>query len=415
MRKKHKNRFKTTQSAWVLGGLAGMGLQAQAVEPDDVLHFKVGNVHIRPQFGTGLNYNDNIFFRSTNPADTVLFGPKEGDLIANVNPGVSFTLGRNEINTLSLTYRHDHRFYTDHSEVSSGDHALSLAGAVTSGKVRISTNHSLSYLTGIQGGNSLIIQQNDRVQLQDQLRVSLDVTPKSDIYVDGLYSLTDQDESSQFSDFNSWSTAGGYGFKYSENLRFFSQLSYGVQETSAQSGNSREWDFIGGSFGAEGNFTEKLTGTLQFGYQRRSSDTTGASDGAPTVTAELEQILGDRTMVALSYSRVNQVNVDAFDTASVSDSFRLTLRRALGNRQKWFASVYGRYYQNDFSGSGGGSQGRSDTSMGFGAALDYRIQEWMTTQFSYSFADFSADLPFSSRSSVDYQVNQVNLSAKFGF
>lgn len=399
----------------MLGGLAGMGLQAQAIEPDDVLHFRVGNVHIRPQFGAGLTYDDNIFFRSTNPNDSVLFGPKEGDLIANVNPGVSFTLGQNEINTLSFTYQHVHRFYTDHSEVSSGDHSLSLAGAVTSGKVRISTNHSLSYLTGIQGGTLAVVEQSDRVSLTDQLRVNLDVTPKSDIYVDASYRLLDQDENSQFADSDSWTTAGGYGFKYSENLRFFSQLSYGVTETSNQSGTSREWDFVGGSIGAEGDFTEKLTGTLQFGYQRRSSDTTGVSAGAPTVTAELEQLLGDRTMVALSYTRANQVNVDAFDTASVSDSVRLTLRRALGNRQKWFASVYGSYYQNDFSGSGGGSQGRSDTSMGLGAALDYRIQEWMTSQFSYSFSDFSADLPFSSRSSVDYQVNQVNLSAKIGF
>lgn len=415
MRKKHTNKYKKTHSAWVLGGLAGMGLQAQAVEPEDVLHFKVGNVHIRPQFGTALTYNDNIFFRSTNPADTVLFGPKEGDLIANVNPGVSFTLGQNEINTLSLTYQHDHRFYTDHSEVSSGDHSLSLDGALTSGKVRISTKHSLSYLTGIQGGSLAVVEQSDRISLLDQLRINLDVTPKSDIYVDGSYRLTDQDDRSQFSDFNSWSTAGGYGFKYSDNLRFFSQLSYGIQETSVQSGNSREWDFVGGSIGAEGSFTEKLTGTLQFGYQRRSSDTTGVSAGAPTVTAELEQLLGDRTMVALSYTRANQVNVDAFDTASVSDTIRLTLRRALGNRQKWFASIYGNYYQNDFSGSGGGSQDRSDTLMGFGAALDYQIQEWMTTQFSYSFSDFSAELPSSSRSSVDYQVNQVNLSAKIGF
>jgi len=94
MRKKHTNKFKKSQSAWVLGGLAGVGLQAQAIEPDDVLHFKVGNVHIRPQFGAGLNYNDNIFFRSTDPNDTVLFGPKEGDLIANVNPGSLSRWGR---------------------------------------------------------------------------------------------------------------------------------------------------------------------------------------------------------------------------------------------------------------------------------------------------------------------------------
>lgn len=414
MRKKHRNKIKKSQSALIVGGLAGLGLQSQALEPDDVLHFKVGNVNIRPQFSTGVTYNDNIFFRSTDPS-TLLFGPKEGDLIVNADPGFSLTLGQNEINTFSLTYGHQHRFYTDHSEVSSGDHTLSLSGAVTSGKVRASTSHSFSYLTGIQGGVSLIVEQNSRIALSDSLRVNFDITPKSDVYVNASYRLLDQDESSLFSDSSQWNIAGGYGFKYSENLRLFSQLSYGISETSPQVGTPLDWDFMGGSIGAEGDFTEKLTGTVQFGYQRRSSDLTGISDGAPTVTAELEQILGDRTMLALSYTRANQVNVDAFDTASVSDVIRITLRRALGNRKKWFASVHGNLYKNDFTSTGGGSQGRSDTSIGFGASLDYRIQEWLISQFSYTFSDYSADLPFAAASSVDYQVNQVNLSAKIGF
>ncbi len=129
----------------------------------------------------------------------------------------------------------------------------------------------------------------------------------------GSYSETDQAETSAFADISNWNTAAGYGFKYSEGLRFFSQLSYGQQATVGRGGRGTErvWDLVGGSIGAEGEFTEKLTGTLQFGYQQRSSDLTGISAGAPTVTAELEQLLGDRTMLALTYTRANQVNPDA--------------------------------------------------------------------------------------------------------
>ena len=401
----------------MFSGIIGLGAPLSALESDDLLHYRVGNVHIRPQFSAGMTYNDNIFFRSDDALRQLLVGPIEGDLINQIGPGVNFTLGENPINTLTFSYNYLHRFYTDHSEVSSGDHIASLSGAITSGKIRVTTRHSLSYLTSIQGGITSIIEQSERLLFSDQLRVSLDLTPKSDVYINGRFNQTDQDENSRFADISSWNVASGYGFKYSENLRFFSQLSYGKQKTSSSGGGGQQrvWDLIGGSIGAEGDLTKKLTGTLQFGYQQRSSDLTGISAGAPTITAELEQLLGDRTMLALTYTRRNQVNVDAADSASVSDNFRLTLRRALGNRRKWFASVFGGYWQNDFSGSGGSLKGRSDTSITFGGGVDYQIQEWLSSSLTYSFYDFSVDIPSSPLSSIDYQVNMVSLTANVGF
>ena len=154
-------------------GMIGFGAPLSALESEDLLHYRVGNVNIRPQFTGGMVYNDNIFFRSDDTSRQLLAGPREGDLINQIGPGVTFTLGENPINTLSFSYNYLHRFYTDHSDVSSGDHAAALSAAVTSGKVRVSTSHSLSYLTGIQGGNQLIAEQSNRLQFSDQLRLSL--------------------------------------------------------------------------------------------------------------------------------------------------------------------------------------------------------------------------------------------------
>ena len=64
--------------------------------------------------------------------------------------------------------------------------------------------------------------------------------------------MTDQDESSQFNDIESWNVAGGYGFGYSEKLRFFAQTSYGEQ-ISSRLGRSWGWDTLGVSVGAEGS------------------------------------------------------------------------------------------------------------------------------------------------------------------
>ncbi|MEC8720036.1 MAG: outer membrane beta-barrel protein, partial [Verrucomicrobiota bacterium] len=167
--------------------------------------------------------------------------------------------------------------------------------------------------------------------------------------------------------------------------------------------------------GAEGEFTDKLTGTVQLGYQQQTSQITGNGGGTPTVTLELEQLLGRRTLLTLAYTRRNQVNIDAVSAASVSDSFRLNLSRALGNRQKWFASIFASLWQNDFSGAQGSGSNRSDQALSLGASLDYRIQEWMSAQLSYSYADFSAQLPGWALGGIDYQVNQVSLSLRFGF
>ena len=209
-------------SAAVFTGILSFGAPLGALEPDDVLHYRVGNVHVRPQFSLSSTYNDNIFFRSDDPLNQLLIGPKESDLINQVGPGLTFTLGENKINTLTFNYNYLHRFYADHSEVSSGDHMAGLNATITRGRVRMSSSHSLSYQTGIQGGNTSIVEQNNRISLSDQLRVNFDLTHKSDVYFTGTYGLTDQDEDSRLADISSWNTAAGYGFKYSQNLRLFS-------------------------------------------------------------------------------------------------------------------------------------------------------------------------------------------------
>jgi len=384
------------------------------IEPEDLLHYKIGNWHFRPHASSSLTANDNIFFRDNSAESEALFGPKEGDVITQLGTGFQAALGRNEINTFGFGYDFLHRFYADHSEVSSGDHAGQVAASIERGKVRFRTAHSASLQTGVQGGNTWRVQQNDRILISDQLRVSVDITPKSDLYLSGTYSMTDQDESSLFNDIESWNVAGGYGFGYSEKLRFFAQTSYGEQ-ISSRLGRSWGWDTLGVSIGAEGEFTDKLTGTVQLGYQQQTSQITGNGGGTPTVTLELEQLLGRRTLLTLAYTRRNQVNIDAVSAASVSDSFRLNLGRALGNRQKWFASIFASLWQNDFP-----DIDRSDQALSLGTSRDYRIQEWMSAQLSYSYADFSAQFlggNFSAQflGGIDYQVNQVSLSLRFGF
>ena len=137
----------------VLCGMACLcAAGAHGIEPEDLLHYKIGNWHFRPHGSTSLTANDNIFFRDSSAESEALFGPKEGDVITQLGTGFQAALGRNDINTFGFGYDYLHRFYTDHSEVSSGDHAGQVAASIERGKVRFSTAHSVSLQTGIQGG-----------------------------------------------------------------------------------------------------------------------------------------------------------------------------------------------------------------------------------------------------------------------
>ena len=59
------------------------------IEPEDLLHYKIGNWHFRPHASTSLTANDNIFFRDSSAESEALFGPKEGDMITQLGTGAT--------------------------------------------------------------------------------------------------------------------------------------------------------------------------------------------------------------------------------------------------------------------------------------------------------------------------------------
>ena len=99
---------------------------------------------------------------------------------------------------------------------------------------------------------------------------------------------------------------------------------------------------------------------------------TGNAGGTPTVTLELEQLLGRRTLLTLTYTRRNQVNIDAVSAASVSDSFRLNLSRL------WVIDRSGLLPSLPACGRMIFRISIDRIKRSLGTSLDYRIQEWMS-------------------------------------
>ena len=191
---------------------------AHGIEPEDFLHYKIGNWHFRPHGSTSLTAKDNIFFRDSSAESETLFGPKERDVITQLGTGFQAALGRNDINTFGFGYDYLHRFYADHSEVSSGDHAGQVAASIERGKVRFST---LTVRVSRRGFRGNTLRSTKRlILLSDQLRVSGYNAQERSLPQRHL-SMTDQVDS-QFNDIEFWNVAGGYGFGYSEKFFFCS-------------------------------------------------------------------------------------------------------------------------------------------------------------------------------------------------
>ena len=145
---------------------------AHGIEPEDLLHYKIGNWHFRPHASTSLTANDNIFFRDSSAESETLFGPKEGDVITQLGTGFQAALGRNDINTFGFGYDYLYRDYLKHAYISSGDHSFKLSSQLSRGRFGLRVSNNTNFNTGIQGGESAITAQNDRLATKSVVEIS---------------------------------------------------------------------------------------------------------------------------------------------------------------------------------------------------------------------------------------------------
>jgi hypothetical protein len=397
----------------------------QAIEPEDLLYYRLGNVSFRPNFGIGESYNDNVFFRGDdtffliNPDGTTTKIERTGDFITSLTAGTSILLGRPTGNFIGANYGYSHRLFEEHSVQNAGNHSLSLQGKIDGVRIDLTPIFSFSNTKSIFLGSTVRDQLVERNNIRGSVSTRIVVSPKTFTSSTASYSVNDIKDNLPLFDQDDLSFQQGFGFQIRPKIDLSATGTIGQRSTDPNNpivGSSSDQTYFGGGFRAEGEFTDRLIGEASFGIQRSTFSSSSGSFTAPVVGISLEYLMGRDISADISYTRSTFVGIQSANSSGVSDRVGLTLRKPFGTRKNWTLSATGNLNLQSWENQTGLSGNRSDDWLSGTFAIQYKIQEWLSSSFSYSLQSFSSSLAKSGTFGiVDYDVNTVSLSMRVGY
>ena len=425
--------------------LAAMGAfsKSKALEPDDLLFHRIGNVSLRPNFQISETYNDNIFFRENE---------KEKDWISAVSGGAVVLLGKPEESSLLAGYEYTHNFFRDHSDQNSSVHGASLAGNIAGGRVTlipdILFNRSASPLSGYQRFRynpiTGALQPLDELLVETSywngtVKAKVDISRKTFTITEGRYNsrkygysanfsgnLTVSDVNLPVSDYKNIRFRQGFGFQIRPKVSLSAHGFFGNLTINRSSRPDDERRYLGGGLSAEGEFTDRLTGEVDFSIERgsiagwldRGSPIPSETYVRPVVAMSLKYRIGKDIFPQLDYIRKTLVGNQVDGSPGVSNQFGLSVLKPFGRRKNWLVRASGNMEFVDWK--SGSHEGDSAENLNAALTVQYRIQEWLHSSLLYSWQSFSYDRGgffWEDRRPgvVDYGVNTITWIVRAGY
>ena len=395
--------------------------KAKALEPADLLFHRIGNVSLRPSFQISETYNDNIFFQDIG---------KEKDWISAVSGGAVVLLGKPQESSLLAGYEYTHNFFRDHSDRNSGNHVASLAGSIAGGRVTLIPNIFFDSRSFAQGG----VQRDERLvrtsYLNSTVKAQVEISRKTFTTTEGRYDFRNYDISGndpvppRLSDYDNIRFRQGFGFQIRPKISlsahgFFGNLKIDRSRFFRPDDERR---YFGGGLSAEGDFTDRLTGEVDFSIERGSI--TGLLDRPsetyvrPVVEMSLKYRIGKDIFPQLDYIRKTLVGNQIDGSPGVSNQFGLSVLKPFGRRKNWLVRASGNMEFVDWK--SGKFEGDSAENLNAALTVQYRIQEWLHSSLLYSWQSFSYDdhgFFWEERRPgvVDYGVNTITWSIRAGY
>ena len=425
----------------LLAAMSGAFSRVKALEPDDLLFHRIGNISLRPNFQIAETYNDNIFFRAED---------KEEDWISAVSGGAVVLWGKPQESSLLAGYEYTHNFFHNRSDKNSGGHGASLTGNIASGRVtlipNVLFNSSSSPLfgflrfnpgTGTLQRDELLVETST---LNATLRAKVDISRKTFTTTEGMYNFRNYGYTTKsgnnpddlpVSDYDNFRFRQGFGFQIRPKVSlsahgFFGNLKIDRSRFFRPDEKRR---YFGGGLSAEGDFTDRLTGEVDFSIERGSI--TGQLDRfesprpaettyvRPIVAMSLKYRIGKDIFPQLDYIRKtlpgNQIPGNQRDqregSPGVSNQFDLSVLKPFGRRKNWILRASCNMEFIDWK--AGTYEGHSAERLNAALTVQYRIQEWLHSSLLYSWQSFSYD---GERGGVvDYGVNMFTWTVRAGY
>lgn len=388
-----------------------------------VLNPKFGKFTINPGLDTGLGFDDNVFFIQSKSA-------RNSDLYLETSPKFRIRYGGIQEpgdvvvpNFIEFSYKYFRRDYFEFDLINAENHFLTLNSQVNFGRLKINGNDQVIVQSelvtrGVSSGitDSDFVPQDvarniqDRTSINDVYRGELDLTERTDIYLEGSHRSTNFTKNSQFLDSRILKALTGYQFALSDQTFLFGEVFYGQVENNPNSAFQTKGpnaQFLGGFAGIKGDITTRIKGVIKAGYETRWF-TGGQPKGfdSPVFSIGLQYAPLDRTLVFLNFDRSLLLSNQLTNLGVIRDQVQLSLVQYFGPTSKWSAQIGLIYQHEDFQSTPTIFKTYLAT-----AGLNYQVQEWLSTSLSYSHEDFTP-----TNSSVQsYEVNRVNLRLSIGY
>jgi len=216
-------------------------------------------------------------------------------------------------------------------------------------------------------------------------------------------------------DNNIWKGYAGAEYKATEKLSVFTEAYYG-QSASDPSypgfPKPEYFETVGGSLGVRGNFTSKLSGDVQVGYENISNASMSSAD--PTAAVHLNAQFTDKLSAILGYTRQVSVPVGVSYYGGsiipyVTDSLNGSVQAIVGSRHPVQLSVGAGYSMGSYTYNSNSSQ--SYTSEYYTASVNasYQFARWVSAGIGYQYQLRS------SSSNYSYDINMVTLNVFLGY
>ena len=408
-----------------------------ALEPEDFLAPAIGPVVILPKATLSVGYEDNVFLSSNNIKDVE-------DVITTLSPGVALQYGQNilDSNYIAIDYSPSFLWYAANNELNTDNHSLTFGinyqkeGKFTfSGTDNISFNNELlrggerAFFSGLEDGlessEALLIKRFASV---DQYRFEYTLSPKTSVYISTFANVVDYEDSAHFYyrtvfgdlipfslfDVSNWNNTVGFGWQAFPKIKLYGSFFYGITsvETNLDSMGLRpDSDINGGHISANAEFSERLSGRLQLGYQTRDFDLLsngigGENHSLPIIETELKYQYTEKGSLSFVYRRGGNVAVESPNTALTSDFILLNVDQKLGVTGKFSLEFDSNYRINSYE----ISDAQEYKYLRLGVGVTYRFNEWMRSKLNYNTEIFDAN-----QGNIDYKLNRVMLGLSVGY
>lgn len=421
-------------------GLGALGLslllalclpsQGRALEADDILYYRAGNVTLRPHFAVSQIYSDNIYFRADERIPVIdsngnlAFIEKEDDFITSVSGGNALQLGSRRGNFLETSYTYSHRFFTENTDQNAGRHIGKIDGSISRGRVSLMPKFSINNFATPLSGSLRFAGVNsgalvERTIVDTSLRGKIQLTPKTYTRTSVNYNLSDIQDGIMLYDQDDIRFNQDIGYQIRPKLALNVGGVYGqrdIQRNNPLQAPGSGQRYVGGNVSAEGEFGTRLDGEIRFGIQQASFESGADSFVSPVVGMALNYRMGRDFFTTVDYQKQTFVGVQDSRSSGVSDRVKLVFWKPMGARKNLIVSLSGTAQIRNWEEGIGASSERKDEQYFISTGLEYRLKDWLTSSFSYAWQDFSSSLSQTGTFGIiDYGVNTVSLTLRVGY